>query len=258
MRRYCVNRWAAGLIAALVLMGVVPAFGQEASEAAAIETAAAHPPFAAWLPYMEGWYAAAYDTENAYGIWMVQFWDGEGSEIGWVMVNPVTGRIFNQQTGFYVTDDLYAGAEAVIGPFLAAEPSLLELMEDPSQYPFYLDYNNDLEGWGVYLDRGADSIYLVVDFDDDTAFTNPRLVHMWFSEVATYAEWVEANASKAAAAAFTNAELAAAVRSHQGWTSTAEPVEGDAWQVRFYQVDQLLAVATVDVTAYTVIDYQIE
>jgi hypothetical protein len=245
------------LILVVLLLAAGAAQAQDVTEADAIAVAVAHPAFAGWLDYYPDWHAAAYDTENTYGIWRVQFWGADNADLGWADVNPAREQVYTWETYFSLNDEVQAAAEPVIREFIVAHPRVLELIESPEQYDIYLEYDGTSGFWGVYLDRGMDSLYLLIDFEDDLALTEPRLVRLFFANVVSYKEWAEGNQAKAAATAFAHPDIAAVVRDVEGWTTTAWRVEGTLWAVTFLDGDQPLAEATVDVEANRVIDYHI-
>jgi hypothetical protein len=232
---------------------------EQYTEQDAIALAAESDAFAIGLEAHEGWTAAAYNTRNAYNIWRVQFWNANGEDLGWADVSPERGRVYSWESYTGASEGQKAQATPILQDFIAHEPQILELIDSPEQYDIYVDYDSWGGFWGVYIARGADSIYAVVDFEDDFEFTNPRLVRIYF-EVMSYDEWVAANEDLATSKAFEQAEIAAAVNGVEGWESYVERVESaeNLWKVSFMLGDQTLAQATVDLDASAIVEYQVE
>ncbi|MBC8170929.1 MAG: hypothetical protein H7X77_04640 [Anaerolineae bacterium] len=245
------------LIGLLTLTGIVAAqesTGNPTADAA-IVLASEHEAFAAGLEAHPGWTADAYDTQNSYGIWRVQFWNAEGEELGWADVNPAKSRVYSWESYVGVTDAQRAEAEPFLREFLSTAPEILELMENPTQYDMYVDFDSSSGYWGTYIANGEDSLYVVVDFEDDTAFTSPRVVRFYF-EVMDYGEWFAANEELAAAKAFEQPEIADALRGIEDWQATAERA-GNMWTVSFKSGEQVLAQATVDLDQNLIVDYTV-
>lgn len=238
----------------LALAGVIQA-QDDFAEAEVIAVAAQSDVFAAGLEMHPGWYAAAYDTENSYGVWRVQFWSAEGEDLGWADVNPERERLYSWEAYFGATDAQKEAAYSVLRDFVSAQPEILELVEDPSLYDFYVDFDGYADLWGVYIDRGAESLYVLVDFEDDFAFTNPELVRLYFSEVMSYDEWREGKGAEAAATAYAQPEIADAVRDVEGWQAAAEPAGSPLWRVSFLAGEDMLAWATVNIKTSEVVEY---
>jgi hypothetical protein len=244
------------LIAAL--FGTTARAQNEYSEQDAIDAAAAHEAFDAGLEATPGWYAAAYNTGNAYGVWHVEFWDADGDTLGWADVNPKNGRVYSWEEYFGVTEDQRASAEEILRPFVSDHPDVRELIEEPSIYDMYVDYDGWSDMWGVYIDRGGDSLYLLVEFLDAANHADPVLRGIFFSEVLSYDEWFAASSEAVSALAFELPEIAAALRDAEAWTSDAERVGNNTWEVTFNAGDAVLARATVDLDDSAVIDYSVE
>lgn len=222
----------------------------------AITVAAEHPAFATGLDGHPGWTAAAYDTGNAYGIWRVQFWDANGDDLGWADVSPAKASVYSWESYVGASDALNSEAEPILRDFIANHPDILSLMQDPAQYDLYIDYDSSGGFWGVYIARGADSVYAVVDFEDDFAFTSPKLSRLYF-EVMGYEEWFAANEDLATSKAFEQPEIAAAVNGVEGWEAHVERGEDNLWTVYFMQGDQALAQVTVNLEMDAIVEYNI-
>lgn len=257
MRKFLV----ALLLTVLLLLASVALQAQEGyTEADAIALAAEYPFFAVGLEQNPGWSAAAYDTGNRYGIWRVQFWSASGVELAWADVSPQRGKVYSWEGYFGATDAQRNAAEPVLRDLVSTDPRLIDLLEDPSQYDIYIDYDAWNRWWGVYIDVGADSIWTAYQFEGKTpeALENPQSLGIWFSNVLTYAEWQESNKATAIATAFQNPEIADATTGIDHWTTWVEPAdEQGIWTVYFMDGETVLAQVQVDVPAGTVVDYTI-
>lgn len=242
----------------LLLLIIIPfALAQDDGEAEAIAIAAAHPAFAGWLEHTPDWHAAAYYAETAYEIWRVQFWDADWNEIGWADVNLERARVLTWDTSFIPSEELLDQAYEAIRAFIATSPEMLDLMESPGQYEIYIDYNGDVDMWGAYLDRGSDSLYMFIDFEDDVKFINPRIDMLYFSNVASYSEWEASQKAAAVAAAFADADVADAVSRAEDWWADAERQRGGQWRVTFYEGDRVLAHVLVGLNPITIVDLEL-
>jgi hypothetical protein len=229
------------------------------TEQDAIDSATVHPVFADGLKNHKGWTAAAYDTENAYGIWRVQFWDSEGEELAWADVNPARGKVYIYEAHFNASDVQFAAATKVLREYINSAPEVLELVENPTDYEIYPEYDAWNRWWGVYLDIGSDSLYFVVEFEDKTpgALDNPKMVAVYFPNILSYTDWDNGMKAKAVAEAFTNQEIADLLDG-KSWTTKGEQAGEGLWRVTFWEGETLLMTVTVDVEADTVVEYSIE
>jgi hypothetical protein len=234
-------------------------FADAASPAAsfqdAIALAAAYPAFAKWLSERSGWTADAYYTGNGYGIWRVQFYDAAGEDLGWADVNVEKGRVYSWETHYGALETQRQAAEEVVTDFVVNSPEVLELIEDPGQYPMYVDYDGWSKAWGVYIERGMDSLYVVVQFEGltPTSLSNPHLVSVYFPNVLPYEDWYSASQERVIALAFEQPAIAGPLRNYDGWDATAELLdEGATWEVIFSLGDQELARAVVDTSTESV------
>lgn len=232
---------------------------QTFTEQDAINLAASSDTFAAGLERTPGWSAAAYDTQNAYGIWRVQFWDSSGEDLGWADVSPERGRVYSWEAYFGATDAQKNAAEPVLRDVINNDPQFIELLEDPSQYDIYIDYDAYNHYWGVYIDVGADSIWTPIQFEGKTpdSLENPQVLGLYFSGVLSYAEWQESNEATAIATAFQNADVADSLADVDDWTTSVEHNDDGTWAVYFMDGDTVLLSVQVDVTTDKVIDYTI-
>lgn len=224
-----------------------------------IDLAAGSPQFAAGLANTPGWTAAAYDTQNAYGIWRVTFWNAGGDEIGWADLNPARGKVYSWDAHFGATDAQRDAAYDVVRAFIINHPDILELLESPDYYDIYVDWDSWNKAWGAYIARPGNALWMLVKFDGDTpdSFDNPRLLGLWFADVLSYSEWQEASEAKAVAAAFQNADVAAVLAGTPNWTTTVEKQDERIWRVIFLDGDTVLASVTVDLNTGSVTDYTI-
>lgn len=249
--------WILVIVSALVAAAV--GAQQSFTEQDAVDLAAGHPAFAEGLDANPGWTAAAYDTENDYGIWHVQFWDGSGEDLGWADVSPARERVYTWETHFGATDTQRSAAETILIDFVAGLPEVNDLIDDPAQYNMYVDYNGWAQAWGVYLDRGEDSLYILVRFAGivPSSLDNPQLVSISFPEIMSYEDWRESKQALAIATAFQNPDISAALQDVDNWTTSAEKQDENVWMVTFMGNDSTLAQVTVDLTTETIVDYSI-
>jgi hypothetical protein len=249
------------ILCLVVVIGTLIAAAQdEYTEVDAIALAASSPAFADALAEREGWTAAAYNTHNRYGVWRVQFWDQYGEDMGFIDVSPMLEQVFFSETYYGATESQRERGQEVVREFVENSPELWALIDDPSQYDIYIDYEGWLDAWGVYIDLGSDSIYVAVQFEGiiPSALDNPRILAMGFPNVGSYDDWYASTEDQAIGIAFQEAEIAAAVRGSDTWYAEAIPIDGengDLWTVGFYRDDQLVATATVDVMNRTVTGY---
>lgn len=243
----------------LLLLVIIPfASAQDDGEAQAIAIAAAHPALAGWLDMTDDWNAAAYFAGTTYDIWRVQFWDADWNEVAWANVNLERARVFAWDTYFTPSEDHLNQAYEVIRAFIATSPDMLDLMESPSQYDIYIEYNVDIDMWGVYLDRGFDSLYMFIDFEDDVKFTNPRIHALYFANVKSYSEWEASQKAAAVAAAFADADVAEAVSRSESWWADVERQSGDQWWVTFYDGDRVLARVLVGLNPIALVEMELD
>jgi hypothetical protein len=248
------------LLTALLVFGLsLPVYAQD-DEQSAIATATNHPVFAVGLANYEGWTAAAYDSNNIYGIWRVQFWDADGKELAWADVNPIRGRVYSYEAYFRASEAQIAAAEPVLREYITTNPDILALIEDPGQYDFNIVYDPRSKWWRVTIYMSENSLYIIVKFDGITpnSFENPQIIGIYFPNVMPYADWQEASQAEAIALAFQNSEISAALSSAGEWTTQTERLAGTLWRVAFVQGDTLLAEVTVDLEADAIVEYRIE
>ena len=246
------------LLVALTSALVVQA-QQTFREQDAIDLAAQSEVFAAGLEENPGWTAAAYDTGNAYGIWRVQFWYADGSDLGWADVSPERGRVYSWEVYFGATDAQENAAESVLREVVNTQPEFIDLLEDPSQYEIYIDYDSYNRYWGVYIDVGANSIWTAIQFEGKTpdSLENPLVLGLYFSNVLSYNDWKESNKAIAIATAFQNTDVADALNGIDDWTTSVEQNDEGLWTVYFLNGDSTVAQVQVDMSTEAVVDYSI-
>jgi hypothetical protein len=227
---------------------------------AAITLAAAHPAFMNVLGGRPGWTAAAYDSGNNAGIWRVQFWAVDGEDLGWADVSILKGRVYAMESNVGATEAQKVAVADRLIAFLAKDPTVRDLIGNPADYESWLDYNGWVNTWYVYINKGGgDSLYIGIanDADDLMNLTNLRIVQIYFPEVQSYPDWEGNQKAKAVSMAFATAEIAALLRSYEGWTADTVRVGNNAWQVTFKTGEKALATATVDLDAGQVLEFTI-
>mgnify|MGYP005839038581 CR=1 FL=1 len=245
-------RW---LTLLLCLLLPLIALAQAPSEQDAIATALAHAPINARLGGRNDWRAKAYDSENSFGIWRVNFYSQNGEDWGYADVNPVRGRVYYYELYAPATQAQIDEAYEHVRAFFDSDDTMVELFGDPSTLTIYVDYNGWIDGWGMYVDAGERSLYAIVGFED--GFQSPRLLAIYFKDVLNYDEWQESKGQEAVAVAFADRRVADALRGVVGWRSESTRVEGDVWRVRFVGADgATLITATLNLRENAVLEVE--
>lgn len=244
----------------MLLMNIlVPTAAQDYTEQDVIDMVTSQMPFSYGLQTVSDWSAAAYDTGNTYGIWRVQFWDGEGEEIAWANIAPERGRLYNYEAVFSSTDAQLQAAEPIVRAYIQSHPDVIALIGDPQAYSdsTYLEYNGWLKAWGVWIDRGDDTLYLIVQFKGivPDALTDPELIEIGFPNVMSYDEWLIGMHDKATTIAFTDPQIAAVLRPITGWVSEVVYQDEGLWAVTFTDDDTELLTAVVNLETSQMVEW---
>lgn len=245
--------WA-GTLAVLVMLSLVFSSVLPVSHAqggstpqAAIDLAAAHPAFATGLAVRPGWTASAYDSQNKYGIWHVQFWDASGEDLGWADLSLERGKVYSWETHFNLTDEQAASAETAIRAFLVSSPDVMELAGSLDDVSIYVDYDQWTGRWNAYIDLGPDffSVSLRSATGQPSSLEDLQIDRIYFSNMPSYEEWFSAHEAQAISIAFQQPEISAALRNANGWTAAGEIGEDGMWHITFTLNDTTLATAAV-------------
>lgn len=199
--------------------------------------------------YVGGWTAVTFNTKNAYGIWRVYFVTINGDEIGFADMNPELGRIYSWDIYIGATDAQKETAMPILKDYLSNHPDILELLENPAQYDFYVDYEGWANRWGVYISAGEYALWVTVQFEDGyspTDLNNPHLTGIYFPDLPDYDQWLQDTQSQAVNIAFASSEVGSALRGRT-WTTVTERVEGDIWRVAFLVDEAVVITAMVDI-----------
>lgn len=225
-----------------------------AQKDAAIAVAAEHPALKPLLALHEGWSADAYDTENSYGIWRVQFYFPGGEELGWADVNPEAEKVYAWEASYELTGKLQEKTRRALYRFVRRSPEVRALVGDPAALEKWFWYDSWREGWFVHLERGPDSVDVSIRSRVKGALklTDLFIEKIYFPNALELDEYRAARRSSAVALAFANPEIAATLRKKPGWTSTGTLLDGEVWQVSFAQAEREIASAVVDLGAQRV------
>lgn len=202
----------------------------------------------------------AYNSRNAYGIWQVEFADGEGNTIAWAQVQPSTGKVYAWEAYFGADDAQYDAILPVYQEFVANHPDVRALIRGINKDDIYPWWDGDAEAWVSWIGDAGDAIMVAVQFDggaQDSA-ENPKLTQLWFPNLPSYDEWWVASSSQAVAIAFQQVEVAAALRG-KSWTTEAEQnaEQAEIWTVYFIADGETIVTAEVDIASGEILDYEI-
>lgn len=214
-------------------------------------------PFGVAFADQSGWTARAFDAQTVYGIWRVQFWDAAGEVILTADVDPESGEVLAYEGQFYATPAQLNEGREVVYDFVAGNETIVDLVDDLDDYDTYIDYDAWNKWWGMWIENGYSSLYAIVRFGDGFPWTldEPELLAIGFANVPDFDEWISLHQSDAIALAFSDAELASAVRPHTDWTASAFPVSGaenGLWTVEFSADGDVIARAQVDLDERTI------
>jgi hypothetical protein len=202
----------------------------------------------------------AYNSRNTYGIWQVEFEDGEGNTVAWAQVQPSTGKIYAWEAYFGADDAQYEAILPVYQAFVANHPDVRALIRGINKDEIYPWWDSDAEAWVSWIGDAGDAIMVAVQFDggaQDSA-ENPELTQLWFPNLPSYDEWWVASSSEAVAIAFQEVAIATALRG-KSWTTEAELTEGrsEVWTVQFVAGGETIVTAEVDIDSGEILDYEI-
>lgn len=214
----------------------------------AIDVAARHPMFASGPLQHPGWTASAYDAQDRYGVWRVDFAAAGGAPIGWAQVQLAEERVLAWEAEFELEGEAYAVAEAALLDFLRDAPEFVAFAGDVDERDWvWVGYEAWRDTWVVHLERGSESLIVVLRSDQSwtRSLEDLRIVQIHVPSVVAVEDWRSRRGSDAVALAFADARVAAAVRGVDGWTTEVEALDRGVWRVRF--LADGLVVAEVDV-----------
>lgn len=253
------------MLAAFVLLMLFP-IGAIAQDAPTPESVIALvidsvPEIAAGLDTLTDYQTYAYNSNNSYGIWQVEFEDYNGSTIAWAQVRPRTGRIYAWDAYFNATEDAYEAVLPVFREFVANDPSVRELIRGIEADDLWPWWDGGEQAWVVWIGDAGDAIMVAVEFEGGSqdSTENPSLKGIWFPNLPSYDEWWVASSSQAVALAFQEIDIAAALRDTQ-WTTDSrltDDSDTNIWTVNFLSSGSIIATATVNVLDGDVLSYEV-
>jgi hypothetical protein len=253
------NKLALILVLSLALALVVGlASAQDYTEQDAINLALTIPEFGDALQERDDWYAHAYDTENRWGVWRVQFYNENGDDMGFADVSLKTETIYVYESYFGATDAQKQNAQPIIEEFLRNEARVVELMDGQTDNGMYIDYDGYNDWWGIYVDYGDDSLYITVRFAEatPTSLENPQIMRIYFANIKSYDEWYGATSQQAIVVAFTDNRVGDALAGKAGWTTETERLDTHTWQVTFWLDNAVVIKAQVNLQDDSVLNVE--
>lgn len=243
-------------LAALAVATLAFAQSYDADLRRAIDVAARHPIFASGLLQHPGWTASGYDAQDRYGVWRVEFVAAGGTPIGWAQVQLAQERVLAWEAEFELEGEAYAVAEAALLDFLRDDPEFVAFAGDVDERDWvWVGYEGWRDTWVVHLERGAESLIVVVASEDawSRSLEDLRIVQIHVPSVVAVEDWRSRKGSDAVALAFADARVASAVRGVDGWTTEVEPLDRTVWRVRFLAGGAVVAEVDVDLGARVVV-----
>ncbi len=240
-----------------LLLVLSPSFAQNFADKA-IELAKNHQAMVLPLSTHKGWTAAAYSSHNAYGIWRVQFWDGQGEALAWANVDPVKERVFVWYYEQGPNELELQQAEKAISAFLATDPNVIDLLGDVDLYDLLVDYRSR-SMWRARIRRGVDSVEIYLDSKDGRmrSLENLRVIGINFPGIVSFDEWKSGNEANIVATAFAQAEIAKSLRGLEDWTYEVNRQNDVIWLVKFMSSGKQVASAKVDSVELKVLEFTI-
>lgn len=242
--------------AALLLAAATPFAAQEITEQDAIDLALTAPDCRNATEGYEDWKARAYDSENPWHIWHVEFRNSEGNDLGYADVSVVDERVYHAECYFGPTDEQLETAQPILEAFLSSNDEILALLDDVEEHEMYIDFDGYNNWWGVYIANDPNSLYVTVRFAEPypSSLDDPQLIEIHFSDMPSYDEWFGSTSQQAVVVAFADRQVADVLAKDEGWTTDIEHVQGSVWKVNFMQADRWLGSATVDVNTREVLE----
>jgi hypothetical protein len=226
----------------------------------AIDVAASHPTFVAALKAHPGWKGAAYFTGNLFEVWRVQFWDKDGKPIGHADVNVARKYVYWAEAHYKLSAEEKKPAAEHLRKFVLENAEVQAVIGDPDDYD-YTDFDYDSGGnfWVVIFVKKASAVAVVVQFQSNSplSFERPVLKGFYFPNVLPYDDWEKAQKADAQAIAFSQSEIAAAMRKQAGWAASAIRTGDTTWTVTFTRGDKKLASAVVDTATRSVLSFKV-
>ncbi|XWX02874.1 hypothetical protein VZO05_10190 [Aggregatilineales bacterium SYSU G02658] len=245
------------LMGALLLAAL--AHAQSYTEDDAIALALTLPECRDTIDHQEGWYALAYDTQNAYGIWRVEFYDSAGEDMGYAHVSPRDGRVYDGYCLYRPSDAQIEAARPTLEAFVRSHEEILALIPYVDELTIYVDYDVWNDWWGVYIANEENSLYVTVKFAEATPLSldDPELTGIYFPEVKHYEEWFNESAQQAIIVAFIDRRIGDRLANLNGWTTETEHLGQQRWRVDFWLEANWLASAVVDLTERVVVEVSV-
>lgn len=243
-------------------VAVTRTLGAADTEQQAIALAAQSPAFVKLLATQPGWVAHGYDTQNSFGIWHVQFFSKTGDDLGWANLSLTHHRVYALSASAIQLEPSEVqrqSADSAVRRFTADNAIVRELIGTLASDEGQLDYVSDGNYWTLSLTRGTDNLAVAVKFQDALPFVfhSPTLLSIDFPDVIAYDAWQKAQQAQAITLAFSQPQVAAAVRAQDGWVSSAAPSGSKNWLVTFKVGDHILATAIVNLTAAQVMSFTV-
>lgn len=242
------------VLPALLCLAAASAQGYDADTQRAIQIASEHPVIAASLLQNRGYTSDAYDAQDRYGLWRVDFTNVYGDVFAWAQVQLAEQRIIAWEADAGLSEAEYAEAEEKLLDFLRYDPEFLAFGGDiDDRYWTWVGYESWRDTWVVHVERGADSLVVILRSDNSwqRSLEDLSILQIRSTGLVEVSDWRSMRGSDAIALAFTDPRIVSAVRGRDGWTASAHELDRSLWRVVFLWEGQALAEVEVDLAVGT-------
>lgn len=226
----------------------------------AIQLLTTHQPVADYLAkFYPEWHGYAYPIDEAGDVWEVNLFagpEGSGDEewIGYGRVNITSDEVLEYYVPRKLTADEEAAEGALVQDLVTADPEMLALLADPSEwYPgrYYDPYE---PAWYVYFYKGLDSWAARVGIDLTTGEPVFFIQAIYDPDALTEEDELEWARNQAIELSYEAPGLWEALDGIDNWRTFVENQGGTQWSVEYVANDEELFYVLVDIGTWEILE----